>query len=74
MLDVSVCERRRDVRGQKRMRERAVLFAKLCAQIHASWSASFTIVEVDERLCETRFAREKGVDDGEEREMCGDEI
>ena len=79
MLDVSACERGRDVCGQKRTRERIVLFAKSCAHIHASLSASFTIVEMDERLCEMRFARERererGVDlSGEEREMGGDEI
>ena len=73
MLDVSACERGRDVCGRKRTRE-SVLFAKLCALIHASWSVSFTIVEMDERWWETRFAREKEVDVGEEREMCGDEI
>ena len=73
-MDVSARERGRDVCGQKRTRERTVLFAKLCAHIHASLSASFTIVKMEERLYETKFAREKGVDDGEEREMCGDEI
>ena len=74
MLEVSARERERDVCGRKRTRERAVLFAKLCAQIYASWSASFSIVEMDERLCEMRCAREKEVDDGEEHEMGGDEI